>query len=184
MPLGQVRGGGDLAVSQLGQGTTISMSRPFANTWIRDVVDIFPAVITDSTPYTDSEGNTVPGRFKYSWYEAEFHNDDWETFTNGRVGDFDSDSTYALSAIETFHTTTYQGGVDITSTSYTATAFGYRPAGGGGTDNTHKINMPAQMWEVIKKVDTPDPGNPSQTIQSAVLGYLFWGPNSHDGNCS
>ncbi len=136
-PVGQVVGGRGISVNQTPGGTTISNTMFSRSGLPLGVIDIFIAIITGNTAFTEI--------FKYAWSEAEFGDEDIGVKPGGRTG------TTALSMEEVFETTTFQGGVDITASDYTATGFGRRPIGGAGSDNTHKYNVPVVMWNTFTK---------------------------------
>ena len=162
LPVATIAPGRGIAINQTSFGTIIHNRRRRSNNLPSGAVDRLLGIVTGSL-WVPTEF-----RFKYAWSEVEFlHTGTLQAKEGGRTGT--TDSGFAYSMAETFHTDRYQAGTDIQGTSYADTNFQLMPLGGGGADRTHKYDVPVILLETY--------------INQVRLFWIETVMGTHDGNC-
>lgn len=133
----------------------------------RDDIDRFRPFLAEITGNTAIAGAT--NRFSYEWTEIQVDDVTAVTMTKKtwqRSGGVGSNPAYNLA--EMMNNATVEAGVDVTLSDYTDANYNLIPIGGGGTDQTHQVNVPVEIRLVFA---------------NSLPVYVFDRQNSHDGSC-
>ena len=155
-----IRGGPGIDVRQSSHGTVVSLT----DSGRGNIASRFLAKLTGHATLASS--GSIIYQWAYAWEEVGLDGD--ADFADGFTRSGTTTTDYALNLIELNHDATYVWGVDVTHADYPDN-FAPRAVGGGGTADTHRLDIVVEMTQ--------------RTDKNGATKYTFSAQGSHDGAC-